>query len=77
MKKSFQNISINSLLSQSKFNYPNLNTDFTKFEKHGLNCNFTLEKGILDLINKIPTLKSDYKDLNFYNIKRMISYLNI
>jgi len=68
--------SVNILNSHNEDNR-SYQVDFKKFEALGLKCIYDLDTGVLDLIKKIPSLKADYKDLNFYNIKRMISYLNI
>ena len=34
ISSSLSNVVLDSLISQSQYNYPNINTDFTKFENH-------------------------------------------
>ena len=59
---SLSDVTLDGLISQSQYNYPNLNTDFTKFENHTF---FGSAKKKLENFNtKVETIQGYYADLS-------------
>ena len=62
ISSSIENIELNSLISSSQYDYPNLNTDFSKFENHTF---FGSAKNKLENFNtKVKTIQGYYSDIS-------------
>ena len=62
ISSSIENIELDSLISSSQYDYPNLNTDFSKFENHTF---FGSAKNKLENFNtKVKTIQGYYSDIS-------------
>ena len=59
---SFSDIQLDNLISQSQYNYPNLNTDFTKFENHTFFG--SAKKKLENFQTKVKTIQGYYSDIS-------------
>ena len=59
---SLNNITLDSLISQSQYDYPNINTDFNEFSNHTF---FGLaEKKIINFKNKVEIIQGHYSEIS-------------
>ena len=59
---SLDNITIDNLISQSQYDYPNLNTDFNKFENHTFFG--SAEKKLINFRKKVETIQGHYSEIS-------------
>ena len=62
ISSSIDNITLDGLISQSSYNYPNLNTDFSKFENHTFFG--SAKKKLENFKTKVETIQGYYSDIS-------------
>ena len=62
ISSSINNITLDGLISQSSYNYPNLNTDFSKFENHTFFG--SAKKKLENFKTKVETIQGYYSDIS-------------
>ena len=62
ISSSLSNVVLDSLISQSQYNYPNINTDFTKFENHTFFG--SAKKKLQNFKTKVDTIQGHYTEIS-------------
>ena len=62
ISNSLSNVVLDSLVSQSKYNYPNLNTDFNEFENHTFFG--SAKKKLQNFKTKVETIQGHYSEIS-------------
>jgi len=62
LSSSFSKINLNNLISESKYNYPNLNTDFNEFTNHTFFG--SAKRKLENFKNKVETIQQYYSEIS-------------